>query len=81
MFGVKNGSGVFIDGPNMFWGQKDAGWFLDYDKLKKYLQKAHSPSFLNFYGCVDINPGNRSYSEKAQRQLAFSRSWRVWGIT
>ena len=71
MLSVKGKSGVFIDGSNMFWAQKDAGWFLDYDKLKMHLRKAHSPSLFNFYGCVDINPGNRGYSEKAQRQLAF----------
>ena len=74
MLSVKGKSGVFIDGSNMFWAQKDACWFLDYDKLKMHLRKAHSPSLFNFYGCVDINPGNRGYSEKAQRQLAFYKN-------
>ncbi len=30
---------VYIDGANMFYTQKKLGWFIDWQKMKKYLKE------------------------------------------
>jgi len=40
---------VFIDGANLFFAEKDAGWFIDYQKLKKHLASQYRLIFLCYY--------------------------------
>jgi len=39
---------VFIDGANMFYTQKKLGWFSDWKKIKKWIEKKFIASW-NFY--------------------------------
>ena len=41
--------GVFVDNSNLYHAQKDAGWWIDWKKLKTFLQKRLNISFYNFY--------------------------------
>ena len=67
----KTRAGVFIDGSNLLWGQKSAGWSLDFQKLKTYLEHAYRPTFFNYYGCVDVKPSNDVFRSRAVEQEKF----------
>jgi uncharacterized LabA/DUF88 family protein len=62
--------GVFMDGSNLFSGQKDNFW-IDFEKLKVYLKKAYKPAFYNYYGGIDTSPSNEVFKEKADSQVRF----------
>ncbi|MEK7082206.1 MAG: NYN domain-containing protein, partial [Patescibacteria group bacterium] len=44
--------GIFYDNANMFYAQKQAGWKVDFTKLRKELSEAFDVQFVNFYGAV-----------------------------
>ncbi|MFZ2154357.1 MAG: NYN domain-containing protein [Candidatus Moraniibacteriota bacterium] len=71
--------GVYIDGSNIFGGQKEAGWWIDFDKLKKHLKSNYRPLFFNYYGGVDKSPSNIEYKKKADSQQRFYDKLNGWG--
>lgn len=40
---------VYIDGANMFYTQKKLGWFVDWEKVKGYLEDKYRVQELRFY--------------------------------
>lgn len=42
-------AGVFIDDSNLYHAQKDAGWRVDWKKLKKFLEKYCQVLIYNYY--------------------------------
>jgi len=52
-------AGVFIDDSNLYYAQKEAGWRVDWKKLKKFLEKYCRVSIYNYYAALpdksDIN--------------------------
>lgn len=45
-------AGVFVDNSNLYYSQKNAGWKVDLEKLKKLLGKYFKIQFYNFYIAV-----------------------------
>ena len=45
-------AGVYIDGSNIYCGGKDAGWQLDYSKLKNFLERKYSIAVMSYYNCT-----------------------------
>ncbi|MEK7169453.1 MAG: NYN domain-containing protein, partial [Patescibacteria group bacterium] len=48
--------GVFIDDANMFYAQRNAGWRVDYAKLKMFWETLFDVRFVNYYLTI---PGKR----------------------
>ncbi|MEK7099056.1 MAG: NYN domain-containing protein, partial [Patescibacteria group bacterium] len=44
--------GIFFDNANMFYAQKEAGWKVDFARLKNELSPAFDVKFINFYSAV-----------------------------
>ena len=44
---------AFIDASNIYYGSKDAGFTVDYSKLKSYLVSRFSASRLFYFGAID----------------------------
>lgn len=42
-------AGVYIDGSNIFCGGRDAGWQLDYSKLKQFIERKYSMVVMSYY--------------------------------
>jgi uncharacterized LabA/DUF88 family protein len=40
---------VYIDGANMFYTQKELGWFVDWAKIKDYLNKEWEVLEIKYY--------------------------------
>jgi len=40
---------VYIDGANMFYTQKALGWFVDFKKIKKHLEKSYDLLGMKYY--------------------------------
>ena len=40
---------VYIDGANMFYAQKALGWFFDFEKIKKHLEKKYDVIDIKYY--------------------------------
>lgn len=64
-------TGVFIDGSNLFHGARSTRLFIDYEKLKSYLNAHYKTSFFNFYGCEDTQPSSDVFRAKAVSQQKF----------
>lgn len=65
-------AGVFIDGSNLFFAQKDEdNYYIDFEKLKKHLKQHYSPMFYNYYSGVDLKPRTLEFEEKAKKALRF----------
>lgn len=45
-------AGVFVDGANLFYAQKKAGWKIDLSKLKKLLKKEAKILVFNYYAAI-----------------------------
>lgn len=43
---------VYIDGANMFYAQKKMGWFIDWQKVKAYLERQYKVSECHYYTAV-----------------------------
>ena len=49
---------VFIDASNLFYGfDKEYGWKIDYDLLKKYLERKYGSIGVLYFGGIDITIG------------------------
>ncbi len=65
-------SGVFMDGSNIFWSEKEPScWPISFRKFKKYLKNRYSPVFYNYYGCENLKPSTIEFRRKADGQLKF----------
>lgn len=42
-------AGVYIDGSNIFCGGRDAGWQLDYSKLRQFIERKYSIAIMSYY--------------------------------
>ena len=45
----KSKAKIYIDGANIFYTQKKMGWFIDWKKVDKYLQKQWNVSEIRYY--------------------------------
>ena len=48
---------VYIDGANMFYTQKKLGWFIDWQKMKKYLKEKQDILGIRYY--TGIKPADK----------------------
>ena len=48
-------SKVYIDGANMFYTQKSLGWFIDFKKLRNFLEKKWDITGIKYYTGVKEN--------------------------
>lgn len=55
----KSRVGVYIDGSNIFCGGRDAGWQLDYSKLKKFIERKYSIAIMSYYNCTGYAQDSR----------------------
>lgn len=46
---------VFIDAANVFYAQKNLGWRISYEKLKKYFERECTGSRVFLYNAIDPN--------------------------
>lgn len=51
--------GVYIDGSNVFCGGRDAGWQLDYSKLKQFIERKYSIAIMSYYNCTGYAQDNQ----------------------
>lgn len=72
--------GVFVDGSNLFMGQKETGWWIDFKLFKKYLKNRYRPAFYSYYGGLDKKPSNDIFREKAKAQQRFYNKLNGWGF-
>lgn len=58
----KHKTKVFIDGSNIFHAQKKLGWFVDWTKIKNYLDQDYEVIEWRYYiGVKDQDPGMASF--------------------
>lgn len=48
---------IYIDGANMFYAQQKMGWFVDWQKVKNYLESQYEILNLNYY--VGVKKGDQ----------------------
>ena len=51
-------AGVYIDGSNLYFGAKEAGWQLDYQKMKNFIERRYSISIISYYDSVGYKKGS-----------------------
>ena len=59
---------IYIDGANMFYAQKKMGWFIDWNKVKQWLEQEFNVQEINYY--VGIKKGDTktdSFRNKLQK--------------
>lgn len=44
--------GVYIDGSNIYYGGRKAGWKLDYGKLIKFIERKYEIVVINYYNSI-----------------------------
>lgn len=52
---TKSSAYVYIDGANMFYTQKKLGWFFDFKKIKKHLEKQYKIGQMRYYTGIKEN--------------------------
>jgi uncharacterized LabA/DUF88 family protein len=65
-------AGVYIDGANILHGSLDAGWKVDYEKLRKYLRERYKIKSLIYYNSIGYERGSKGqflYDENGQLQI------------
>ena len=76
-------SGVFIDSANLLWGSLEMNlskrWFIDFHKLKTYLQNNYDPLFIKYYDTVDSRPRAPRFANKAKAKARFHAKLKGWG--
>ncbi len=48
----KIGIGVYIDGSNIYYGGRKAGWQVDYAKLKAFIERKYEIVVINYYNSI-----------------------------
>lgn len=43
--------GVYIDGANIYHGGSDAGWRVDYSKIRSYIERKHDIAAIIYFSC------------------------------
>ena len=75
--------GVFIDGANLMWGslKMDVAkrWFIDFSKLRTYLQGQYQPLFIRYYDAVDSKPRTARFKARAKAEARLYSKLRKLG--
>jgi uncharacterized LabA/DUF88 family protein len=51
-------AGVYIDGSNIYHGAKKAGWQLDYQKMKDFIERRYDITVISYYDSVGYQKDN-----------------------
>jgi uncharacterized LabA/DUF88 family protein len=51
-------AGVYIDGANIIHGALDAGWRIDYLKLKDFIKRKYDPTIFSYYDSLGYEKNN-----------------------
>lgn len=44
-------AGVYIDGANIYHGGSEAGWRVDYKKIRNFLERKHDIAVMSYFSC------------------------------
>ena len=61
--------GVFIDGSNLFYSERRAGWGVDYARLREFLSAEFDLKFINYYTAMP-KEGDEPARQKKQNYLS-----------
>jgi uncharacterized LabA/DUF88 family protein len=70
--------GIFCDDSNLFHAYKKYGWRVDFEKLKKLLEKYCNPQFINYHIAIpdksdDVFRGTQSFLPKLEPYVNLKR--------
>ena len=67
--------GVYIDGSNLYYGGRKAGWQLDYAKLKAFIERKYEISVINYYNSIGYEKNEEGKYIKDQKgQYVFNQA-------
>ncbi len=72
---IKQKARVYVDGANLFYAQKHLGWFIDWKKIIKLLNKRLDILEIKYYTGIKTN------DEKMKGYLAYLRKINIKTIT
>lgn len=67
--------GIYIDGSNLYYGGRKAGWQLDYAKLKAFIERKYEIVVINYYNSIGYEKDvEGKYIKDQQGKYVFNKA-------